>query len=120
MKAAARATFARPPAASRSTNPMTTQRNLRTVAPTIHVSTRRVRFTLAPLAVQDATAPIGETVSSPTTAADVARAVIGGDIAECILAIFLDARHRVTGYAEIARGTLNATRFAARDVFIPA
>jgi DNA repair protein RadC len=99
---------------------MTNTRDLRTVAPTIHVSTRRVRFTLAPLAVNDAPAPMGETVSGPTMAADVARAVIGSDITECILAIFLDGRNRVSGYTEIARGTLNAARFAPRDVFIPA
>ena len=99
---------------------MTTQRDLRTVAPTISVSTRRVRFTLAPLAVNDAVPPIGETVTTPRMAADIARAVIGDDIAECVLAIFLDARNRVIGYTEIVRGTLNAARLTPRDVFTPA
>ena len=41
---------------TRHDNPMTNTRDLRTVAPTITVSTRRVRFTLAPLAVNDAAA----------------------------------------------------------------
>jgi DNA repair protein RadC len=99
---------------------MTNTRDIRTAGPTITVSARRVRLSLAPLTVNDSPAPIGSTVSGPHTAADVARAVIGSDIAECLLAIFLDARHRVTGYSEIARGTLNASRFAPRDVFIPA
>lgn len=99
---------------------MTSARDLRTVAPTISVSTRRVRFTLAPLAVNDAAPPIGETVITPRMAADVARAVIGDDIAECVLAIFLDARNRVSGYTEIVRGTLNAARLTPRDVFTPA
>ena len=99
---------------------MTNTRDLRTVAPTITVSTRRVRFTLAPLAVNDASAPIGTTVTSPPAAADVARAVIGSEITECLLVIFLDARYRVTGYSEVARGTLNAARFTPRDVLIPA
>ena len=99
---------------------MTTTRDLRTVAPTIIVSTRRVRFSLAPLTVNDAPAPIGSTVLHAHGAADVARAVIGSEITECLLAIFLDARQSVTGYSEIARGTLNASRFTPRDVFIPA
>lgn len=99
---------------------MTTTRNLRTVAPAINVSTRRVRLTLAPLAVNDSPAPVGSTVTGPHTAAEVARAVIGSEIAECLLVIFLNARHRVTGYSEIARGTLNASRFTPRDVFVPA
>ena len=50
----------------------------------------------------------------------MARAVIGSEITECLLVIFLDARHRVTGYSEVARGTLNAARFTPRDVLIPA
>lgn len=99
---------------------MTTTRDLRTVAPTITVSTRRVRLTLAPLAVNDALSPIGTTVTTPPAGANVARAVIGSEITECLLVVFLDARYRVAGYAEVARGTLNASRFAPRDVFIPA
>ncbi len=99
---------------------MTNTRDLRTVAPTITVSTRRVRFTLAPLAVNDAPPPVGETVTVPRDAANVARAVIGSEIVECLLVIYLDARQRVTGYSEVARGTLNASRFTPRDVLIPA
>jgi DNA repair protein RadC len=99
---------------------MTNTRDLRTVAPTISVSTRRVRFTLTPLAVNDAAPPIGETVLTPHMAADVARAVIGDEITECVIAIFLDARNRVSGYTEIVRGTLNAARLTPRDLFVPA
>jgi len=32
----------------------------------------------------------------------VARAIIGSEISECVLAIFLDARHRVTAFAEMS------------------
>jgi DNA repair protein RadC len=99
---------------------MSNVRNFRTVAPAINVTTRRVRLTVAPLAVHDAAPPIGDTVTTPSAAADVARAVIGSEISECLLAIFLDARNRVTGYSEVARGTLNTARFAPRDVLIPA
>jgi DNA repair protein RadC len=37
-----------------------------------------------------------------------------------ILAFFFDARQRVSGYAEIARGTLNAARLTPRDVLVRA
>lgn len=96
---------------------MSCARELRAATPTIRVSTRRVQFSLA---VNDAAAPIGDTVASLRDAAHIARAVIGGEISECVLAIFLDARHRVSGYAEVSRGTLNAARLQARDIFVPA
>ena len=84
------------------------------VGPTIRVSTRRVSFSLA---LNDAAPHIGEPVTQSFEAVRIARAVIGDEINECVLAIFLDARHRVTGYAEVARGTLNAARLQPRDVF---
>jgi DNA repair protein RadC len=87
------------------------------VAPTIRVSTRRVSFSLA---FCDAAPHIGEPVTEPSNAVHIAKAVIGDDITECVIAIFLDARHRVSGYAEVARGTLNAARLRPRDVFGPA
>jgi DNA repair protein RadC len=59
-------------------------------------------------------------VGSPRDAFDIALHVIGADIAECLISIFLDSRRRVTGYAEIARGTFNVARFAPRDVLVPA
>jgi DNA repair protein RadC len=93
-------------------------RGLRATQPRLIVRTQRVRLALA---VADSEAePLGETVVSPASAAAVARAVIGDDATECVLAIFLDARQRVTGYAEVARGTLNAARLTARDVLVPA
>jgi DNA repair protein RadC len=87
---------------------------LRTTAPTIRVSTRRVQFSLA---LNDAAPHIGKTVTTPAEAVHIARAVIGDEITECVLAIFLDARNRVSGYAEVARGTLNSARLQPRDVF---
>ena len=91
---------------------------LRTVMPKIRVQTQRVRLSLA---VADAPeAPVGETVVGSDVAVNVARAVIGDEITECVLAIFLDARCRVTGYTEVVRGTLNAARLTPRDIFVPA
>jgi RadC-like JAB domain len=91
---------------------------LRSAAPAITISTHRVRLTLA---VADAPEPpIGETVTHARDAAAVARAVIGSEISECVLAIFLNARTKVTGYAEVARGTLNAARMTPRDLLVPA
>ena len=75
---------------------------LRSAGPEITVRTERVRLTLA--VADEPAAPIGDTVTCPADAATVARAVIGSEITECVLAIFLDARQRVTGYAEVARG----------------
>src|SRR5579864_374932 len=62
----------------------------------------------------------GETIGGPGDAARIARAVIGRRASESVLAIMLDSRHRVTGYAEVARGTVNAARLTPRDVFTPA
>jgi DNA repair protein RadC len=85
---------------------------------TIRVSTRRYSFHI--VREPEVAYPAGESVSCPREAVDIARHVIGEQITECLLAVFVDARHRVTGYAEIARGTLNATRFTPRDVLVPA
>ncbi len=64
--------------------------------------------------------PIAEHVVSAASAAEIARHVIGDSITEILLAMFLDARQRIIGFAEIARGTLNVTRFTPRDVLVPA
>ena len=84
----------------------------------IRMSTKRYTFQL----VQDAdpTYPVTTQLVSPRDVARVAHELIGAEITECLLAFFLNARQRVTGYAEIARGTLNATRFTPRDVLTPA
>jgi len=86
--------------------------------PAIRVSTRRYYFTLVR---EEAPAyPAREEVTTPNRAAQLARAAIGGDISECLIAIFLDARHRVTGWTECARGGLNVNRFSPRDILVPA
>ena len=83
----------------------------------IRVNTRRYSFQI--VREPEAAYPVGATVTCPREAVVIAQHVIGAEITECLLAIFLDARHRVTGYAEIARGTLNAARFTPRDVLVP-
>lgn len=52
----------------------------------------------------------GDVIGSPRDARRIAGAVIGNRAAESVLVLLLDARHRVTGYAEIARGAVNAAR----------
>lgn len=86
--------------------------------PAVRVTTRRYSFQIVREA--EAAYPAGAAVTCPREAVAIAQHVIGSEIAECILAIFLNARHRVTGYAEIARGTINASRFTPRDVLVPA
>ena len=85
----------------------------------IRVTTRRYSFQIVREA--DAAAyPAGASVICPREAVAIAQHVIGSEITECVLAIFVNARHRVSGYAEIARGTHNASRFTPRDVLVPA
>ncbi len=83
----------------------------------IRVSTHRFSFQL----VREAAPPypIGSAIACPREVVAVAQHVIGAEITECVIAIFLDARHRVTGYAEVARGTINASRLQPRDVLVP-
>jgi DNA repair protein RadC len=95
---------------------MSHDRLLDGAAPTITVSARRYRFTLP---ARDP-ASGSRYLSGSHDASEIARAVIGSEIAECVIAILLDARRRVMGYTEVCRGTLNATRFSARDVLVPA
>lgn len=84
----------------------------------IRVSTQRYSFQLVHEAAP--AYPVGAPVTCPREVVAIAQHVIGSEIAECLIAVFLNARHRVTGYTEIARGTLNATRFTPRDVLVPA
>jgi DNA repair protein RadC len=60
------------------------------------------------------------TVGSPEVAAKLARRVIGCELSEVVIAMMLDSRHRVLGYTEVSRGTVNASRLTPRDVFLPA
>jgi DNA repair protein RadC len=85
---------------------------------TIRVSTRRYSFHV--VHDEHRAYPLGETCDGGASAAELARHVIGDAITEVILALFLDTRHRILGFAEVARGTLNATRFKPKDVLIPA
>ena len=84
----------------------------------IRVTTQRYSFHV----VHDAELvyPAGADVACPREAVAIAQHVIGSEITECLLAIFVDGRHRVNGYAEVARGTVNANRFMPRDVLVPA
>jgi DNA repair protein RadC len=64
--------------------------------------------------------PRGTLVAGPRDVVEVARHLIGADISEVILAFFFDARQRVTGHCEVARGTLNAARLTPRDILVRA
>lgn len=73
----------------------------KSVGPTIRVSTRQYRFSV--VREEAPQYPIGRDVITPASAAEIARAVIGTEITEVLITIFVNARHRVMGYAEIAR-----------------
>jgi DNA repair protein RadC len=86
--------------------------------PAVRVTTRRYSFSVVRDA--DATYPNHAPVNSPREAVDIARHIIGEEITECILVLFVNARNRISGYAEVARGTINAARLQPRDVLVPA
>jgi len=88
-----------------------------TVSP-IRVTTRRYSFQVD--RDTNPSYPLGLAVHLPSVAVDIARHVIGAEFTECVIAIFVDSRQRVSGYAEIARGTVNAARLSPRDVLVPA
>ncbi len=83
----------------------------------VRATTRRFSFRLVR---EEAPGYGAREVTTPERAAPIARAAIGSEISECLIAIFVDARHRVIGWAECARGSLNVNRFAPRDVLIRA
>ena len=82
----------------------------------IRITTRRYTFEV----VRETATEYHPTVGSPQEAALIARRVIGSELSEVMLALMLDSRHRVMGYTEVARGTVNASRLVPRDVFLPA
>lgn len=82
----------------------------------IRITTRRYTFEV----VREAAAEYHPTVGSPQEAALIARRVIGSELSEVVIALMLDSRHRVMGYTEVCRGTVNASRLTPRDVFLPA
>lgn len=79
-----------------------------------------VRSRAVTLHVADSGTAAGPAITHPATAVTIAHALIGSNAQESIVTILLDARHRVTGHAIIAQGTLNATRCTPRDIFTPA
>ena len=82
---------------------------------------RTERYTFHVVRDADASDPLGQTLCRDAPAASqIARHVIGDAITEVLLVIFLDARQRVLGFSEVARGTLNTNRFTPKDVLIPA
>ena len=82
----------------------------------IRITTRRYTFEVVPETARE----YHPTVGSPQEAALIARRVIGSELSEVMVALMLDSRHRVMGYTEVARGTVNASRLTPRDVFLPA
>ena len=83
----------------------------------IRVRTRQYSFQLVREA--EPAYPAREQLCTARDVARIAQHVIGSEIAECVIALFVNARHRVVGYAEIARGTVNAARLTPRDVLTP-
>src|SRR5688572_19221019 len=62
----------------------------------------------------------GEQARSPAAVAKMLRSVLEGEPVEVFVVLLLDGRHRVTGLAEVSRGTLTSSLVHPREVFGPA
>ncbi len=96
-----------------------TARRAAAMPPTLTLTEATVTVTLRDAALFEAPW-IGDPLTSPGAATAVAVDVIGRRATESVLCLFLDARYRVSGYAEVARGTLNSASLRPRDVLTPA
>ena len=85
----------------------------------IRVTTRRYSFQIL-REEAELEYPHGALVGGPRDIVEIARHLIGADITEVILAFFFDARQRVSGHCEVARGTLNSARLTPRDILVRA
>lgn len=66
---------------------------------------------------EKATEPIGSSVRGPADVHHIARTILDDEPQEVFLAFYLDARHRVRGWREVSRGTLDASLIHPREVF---
>lgn len=57
---------------------------------------------------------------TPDQAADFIRAKISDNADECFGVIFLDTKHRPTGWAVVSNGTLSQCNVHPRNIFLPA
>lgn len=62
----------------------------------------------------------GEQVRSPTEVARVLRPVIEHEPTEVFIVLIVNGKHRVSGIAEVSRGTLTTSLVHPREVFGPA
>ncbi len=60
---------------------------------------------------------VGRTLSTPATSAAALAALLQDEPAEVFAILCLSTKHRVIGYHEVSRGTLDATLVHPREVF---
>jgi|SRR5579871_783681 len=56
-------------------------------------------------------------IDVPERAAAICREILAGRVAESLIVLHLDIRHRVIGWEEVARGELNVVRAALGSIF---
>lgn len=62
----------------------------------------------------------GEQARAPAEVALMLRPILGQEPVEVFVVLLLSGKHRVTGYAEVSRGTLTSSLVHPREVFGPA
>lgn len=67
--------------------------------------------------VREEVAGHGTEITSPRDIAAAFHALYGDESVEVLVVFHLDARHRVIGFEEVSRGTLNASLVHPREVF---
>lgn len=62
----------------------------------------------------------GARLGGPDAVVALLRPLLENEAQECFVALLLNGKHRITGFAEISRGTLTASLVHPREVFGPA
>lgn len=65
----------------------------------------------------EAQAPYSKRVAHSAAVASILRSLLGHEDQEVFLSLHLDAKNRVIGYTEVARGSISECAIAAREVF---
>lgn len=61
--------------------------------------------------------PCTDTLRTSRALADVLRPIMEGRVQEALIVLHLDARHRLIGWEETAKGAMNVVHVCPRDIF---
>ncbi len=78
---------------------------------------KHCRVQVTRTALNEAHAPYARIVSSSRDIHALAKSITEHEDQEVLLVFYMDCKNRVTGYTEVARGTVDGCQVAIRDVF---